>query len=111
MFRPLFFLKVNSKKFQYRKIDNYVIMPNHVHMICIIQRNSKESSRTPTPTNAQIPFLISTFKRLINKECNKAIWQRNYYEHVIRNEKEYLKILEYIENNPFNWGNDKYFLE
>ena len=86
-------------------------MPNHVHMVCVISKNNNESSRTPNRTKVQIPFLVSTFKRFINKECNNSIWQRNYYEHVIRNEKEYINILEYIENNPFNWKNDKYFLE
>ncbi|MBQ3145699.1 MAG: transposase [Clostridia bacterium] len=89
-------------------INSYVIMPNHVHMICnIIYKNG--SSRTPTPTNETIPFLISTLKRFTNKECKTKIWQRNYYEHIVRNEKEYIKILEYIKNNPLNWNADKYF--
>ena len=104
---------INSINYIYKeiKIDNYVIMPNHVHMVCVISKNNNESSRTPNRTKVQIPFLVSTFKRFINKECNNSIWQRNYYEHVIRNENEYIKILEYIENNPFDWKNDKYFLE
>ena len=89
------------------KIDNYIIMPNHVHFICCVCG----SSRTPTPTNQRIPALISTMKRLINKESNEKVWQRNYYEHIIRNEKEYLAILEYIENNPYNWEKDKYYEE
>jgi len=39
----------------------------------------------------------------------KTIWQRNYYEHVIRNEKELLKIMEYIEFNPLRWNKDEYY--
>ena len=44
----------------------------------------------------------------ININVNGKLWQRNYYEHIIRNEKEYLHILEYIENNPINWEKDEY---
>ena len=39
----------------------------------------------------------------IKRKFQKRIWQRNYYEHIIRNEKEYLKIYEYIDNNPLKW--------
>ena len=42
------------------------------------------------------------------KPFNRRIWQRNYYEHIIRNEKEYLQIQEYIRNNPANWEEDKF---
>ena len=39
---------------------------------------------------------------------NETMWQRNYYEHIIRNEKEYYKICEYIQNNPLKWEEDQY---
>ena len=61
------------------------------------------SSRTPTPTNAKIPLIVSTLKRLTNKEIENKIWQRNYYEHIIRNEKEYYEIIKYMQNNPIRW--------
>ena len=48
--------------------------------------------------------------RTIVKEINNKIWQRNYYEHIIRNEREYLEIIQYINNNPTNWNKDKYFI-
>lgn len=63
-----------------------------------------------------IPKLIGKFKMLSSKKINllrnsegNKIWQRNYYEHIIRNEVEYLKISEYIENNPILWEKDIYF--
>ena len=89
------------------------IMPNHIHFIIETSEthNKNGSSRTPTPTNMKIPFLISTLKRYTNKKFSKQIWQRNYYEHVIRNEKEYYKIKQYIEYNPLNWKMDKYYEE
>lgn len=105
---------INSINNTYKDLNicNYVIMPNHIHFIVeIIEEDISGSSRTPTPTNAKIPFIISTFKRLTNKESKIKLWQRNYYEHIIRNEKEYLRILEYIEYNPLRWNKDIYFIE
>ena len=84
-------------------------MPNHVHFIIrIIHENG--SPGTSTPTNMKIPSVISTIKRFTNKKIGYQIWQRNYYENIIRNEKEYLKVIEYIINNPYKWENDKYYV-
>ncbi|MBI5324328.1 MAG: transposase, partial [Ignavibacteriae bacterium] len=59
--------------------------------------------------------IIRQFKtfsaKLINKVRNKIgtpVWQRNYYEHIIRNEKEYWKVRQYIKYNPINWDKDEY---
>ena len=79
------------------KIYPYVIMPNYIHFIIEIDG----SSGTPTPTNSRIPFLISTFKRLTNKKAGFKIWQRGYNDHIIRNDEDYLRIAEYIINNPY----------
>lgn len=81
------------------KIDEYVIMPNHIHMIIEITEK----------TETNIPRIIKQFKGCITKELGYSIWQKSYYEHIIRNEKEYFKIKEYIRNNVINWNKDKYF--
>jgi len=108
-----------SKTYENISIDNYVIMPNHIHMIIIINGENGTSrviengtSRTPSPTmavNAVIPRVISTYKRFTNKECGFGIWQRSYHDHIIRNEQEYIKIREYINTNPYKWDSDCYF--
>ena len=84
-------------------IDEYVIMPNHIHLIIVL---SNGSPRSATPT---IPKIINAYKSIVTKEIGYPIWQRNYYEHVIRNEKEYYEIKKYIQNNIINWEMDKYF--
>ena len=99
-----YILGINSKN-HYICTNSYVIMPNHVHILCEI----KKYRSTKFSYNATIPYTISTLKRLTNKEFRENVWQRNYYEHIVRNEKEYQKILEYIKNNPMNWEKDKYF--
>lgn len=80
-------------------LDEYVIMPNHIHMILAINRQYNNS----------ISKIVQQLKGKITKELGYSIWQKLFYEHVTRNEKEYLKIKEYIINNPNNWDTDEYF--
>ena len=80
-------------------IDEYIIMPNHIHMILrIIYKNGISISR-----------IVKHYKTNITKEIGHSIWQKSFYEHVIRDEKDYLRIKEYIQNNIINWKKDKYF--
>ena len=91
-------------------IDKYVIMPNHVHFIISINA-CDGPSRTPAPTNARLPAFISTWKRFTNRNAGFPFWQRNYYDHVIRNEADYLRIWQSIDNNPAHWAEDEYYSE
>lgn len=89
-------------------IEKYVIMPNHIHMIVLIMNDGKLAN-TLHHANEKIPSLVSTFKRFSNKECGGSIWQRSYYDHVIRDQKDYEKIWQYIEDNPIKWLEDEYY--
>jgi len=125
------------------KIDYFVIMPNHIHLILIIKEqylnyndvvgvHCNEPLRQ-NPYNSNEPFqlqntekfgkstknslstIIKLLKSTITKQINDIrnspglpIWQRNYYEHIIRNEKELNEIRKYIHNNPLNWNDDEY---
>lgn len=89
------------------KIRQYVIMPNHIHMIVeILQIVRGGTSRTPSPTNRLIPQFVSTVKRYINKELGYNIFQRSYHDRIIRNRAEYKVFSDYIHNNPLNWEKD-----
>lgn len=91
-------------------IDKYVIMPNHIHLLIQITSDSVSgSSRTPTPTNMEIPRFVSTFKRFCNQEYGKNIWQRSFHDHIIRNQKDYDRIWNYIETNPYKWEQDCFY--
>ena len=88
-------------------VDKYVIMPDHIHILLSV---SNGQSRTPVPTNeninnanSKISKFISTYKRFCNKEYGENIFQRSYYDHIIRGEKDYLEICDYIKNNPIKW--------
>lgn len=101
-----------NKTYENMLVEKYIVMPNHIHLLIYIDNNVKNNigtSRTPSPTNATIPSFVSTLKRLTNKQIGESIWQRSYYDHIIRNEKDYLNIWEYIENNTLKWCEDKYY--
>jgi len=101
------------KRFSNIKIDNYVIMPNHIHMIIVIleTRAIPESPLQKRSLLSQIVgyLKMNTSKHIhaINKNIN--VWQRGYHDHIIRGQQDYLKIYEYIETNPLKWELDKYY--
>lgn len=113
------------------KIQNYypqvnlhpfVIMPNHIHGIIEIASNENwgecdsplHNQSTFNGTSQTIGAMIRGFKAGVTSWARKNkehydIWQRNYYEHIIRNEKSYNQIIEYIENNPILWEQDRFY--
>ncbi len=100
--------KMNS---QYNNvfIDKYVVMPNHIHLILVIKNNGM--SQAPSPTNAIIPKFVSLYKRYCNREIGRNIWQRSYHDHIIRDERDYLKIWNYIDTNPQKWREDCFYTQ
>ena len=91
-------------------VDSYVIMPNHIH---ILLRILEGPSRTPVPTvqNSVVSRFVSTFKRFCNKEYGENIWQARSYDHVIRDQADYDKHLQYIYENPFGWQKDEFYVK
>ena len=92
------------------RLDKYVVMPNHIHMILRI--DSDAASPDSGPPRASAPTVsdaVGALKRLVNRSLGKNIWQRSFHEHVIRNENDYREIWEYIDANPAKWAEDRYF--
>lgn len=89
-------------------VAKYVIMPNHVHMIIKIYR----AEQSPAPTiSGIICSLKSITTKTVNRRDNMAgqiIWQRSFYDHIIRDKSEYERIWHYIDSNPQNWNEDSY---
>ena len=82
-------------------IDKYVIMPNHIHLILVIDKE----------TNLSISNIIKKYKEWLTKQIGESIWQKSYYDHIIRNEKDYLRIWKYVDENVLKWSFDKYYSE
>jgi len=121
---------------EYVKIDKYVIMPNHIHIIFVINDDRRGTARRArndiiydhkgtarrAPTNEQyqkpvknsIPTIVQSYKSAVTKRINLLrntpgipVWQRNYYEHVVRDERGMNRIRRYVINNPPNWEYDQ----
>ena len=113
------------KRFPDVELDAFVVMPNHIHGIIIVGATlvvalnredmvrSNINNRAGTSPAPTLGHIIGSFKSLcIYKRKNSGLnagklWQRNYYEHIIRNETELNKIREYIITNPLNWESDE----
>lgn len=98
------------------KIDKYVIMPNHFHAIIIVPDNDNTRAILESPLRKRniIDMVIGYIKMNSSKQIhltmpNQKLWQRSFHDHVIRGEKDYLKIYEYIENNPVRWESDCFY--
>jgi putative transposase len=100
-------------------LGEYVIMPNHIHGILVIDYDKKKAlnyNRYQHVISGSISSIVRGFKIGVTKWYrsninNDEIWQRSFYEHVIRNDKAYAAISEYIIHNPDSWGNDELFVK
>lgn len=96
------YLKKISNEHVDISVDHYVIMPDHIHMLVSVHKKLG-ASQVPHPTNETIPKFVSLFKRYCNREVGWNMWQKSYFDHIIRNERDYYEYYVYIENNPIKW--------
>ena len=110
------------KRFPNVELDVFQVMPNHVHGIIVLNEpptvwaGASWAGASPAPT---VGHIIGAYKSLVAKACldickskNEMLgklWQRNYYEHIIRSEPSYRTISDYIINNPAKWKEDKFY--
>lgn len=119
------------------KLGEFVIMPNHIHgIIHIIDSETEWDDFTPSnfkfrdvgagskpalnhyEKRTSLSEVIRQFKTFSTRKINRlwktpgvSIWQRDYFEHIIRDQKSYDQIVEYIQNNPLMWKKDKLFVD
>ncbi|MBP3337483.1 MAG: transposase [Clostridia bacterium] len=103
--------------YQNIRIDKYVIMPNHIHMIITIFQTE---GINPFPTmKYDIPNVVGKFKAGVTRNVGNAfmhsvkkrLWQTSYHDHIIRGEKDYKKIWEYIDTNAIRWEKDCFYVK
>jgi len=109
------------RHFSFIELDKFVVMPNHMHGIIIIPDIRKGTAcRAPTlekfgnPVPGSLPTIIRSFKSAVTRTINIIrdtpgipLWQRNYYEHVMRDEDALNRTREYIMHNPLRWDLDR----
>lgn len=76
-----------------------------------MEKPSPTENGDKTRANEIIPKLISSLKRYTNKQAVIDLWQRSYYDHIIRTQNDYDKIWKYIDTNPLKWELDKYYMQ
>ena len=101
-------LEEMARVYEYISLTKYVIMPNHVHIL--LQVHGPSGTPAPTRANQSVPAFVSALKRLRNRSCGVDLWQHGYYDHVIRNDADFLRIWNYIDTNPAEWAEDEYFV-
>ena len=84
-------------------IDKYIIMPNHIHMIIVIRSETGDRGRSP------LQHIVHNLKSYVIKMAGFSPWQKSFHDHIIRSDAEYLRIWQYIDENPMNWHDDCYF--
>lgn len=84
-------------------VDRYAIMPNHVHLLLRIENDGR---LIIAPTVSRI---VKQFKQRTTKQIGTVIWQKGFYDHIIRDERDYLIRAKYIEENPAKWAEDEYY--
>jgi REP element-mobilizing transposase RayT len=127
------YIKQLSNFYENLQVDCYVIMPNHIHILLQVKNNKSQSigakeqslnnsmsvSQIDTRNNSQdiilspprqtatISHFVSTFKRFCNREYGANIWQRGFYDHIIRCPEDYDEVMQYIYENPMKWQYDE----
>ena len=100
------------------ELDAFVVMPNHVHGVVVItDRPGRATGRSPLqfgPAKRSVGAFVGGFKSVVTKRINETrgapgtpVWQRNYFEHVIRDEDSLNRIRQYINDNPARWEFDR----
>ena len=78
-------------------VENYIIMPDHIHLLIFIDGFEDGTMRASSPTN--LSTVIRSMKTFVTKEVGKSIWQRSFYDEIIKNETHFQRVWEYIEYN------------
>ena len=92
--------------YQHIRIDKYVVMPNHIHLILCLPAGGNNDARQ----------VIGQFKSGVTRAIrahfpNMQVWQRSFHDHVIRNDEDYRRIWNYIDGNPLCWEKDCFFVD
>jgi REP element-mobilizing transposase RayT len=80
-------------------LDAFVVMPNHVHGVVVVRRE--------TPLSPPLGLVVGAFKAGCSRRAGRALWQRGYYDRVVRDEEELRAIRQYIVDNPCKWAFDR----
>jgi REP element-mobilizing transposase RayT len=113
------------RHYPYVVLDEFVVMPTYAHMVIVLAgdpiqavpatESAPSGDQLPAPMCHGLPEVVRAFKTFSAKRINALrrtpgapVWQRNYYEHIIRNDRALKAIRKYIRDNPLRWHLDRY---
>ncbi len=98
------------QRFQDVEIDTYVIMPNHIHMILLqhTQAGFAESGGRLIIAPTSVSTVAQQCKRSVTRQLGFSLWQKSFFDHIIRDAAEHQRIRQYIVENPQKWEEDEY---
>ena len=88
-------------------VDSYVIIPNHIHLLLRVRADERGRPMV-APTISRV---IKQLKGYVSKQIGKTIWQKSFYDHIIRDREDYEEHLKYISENPVRWHDDELYTE
>lgn len=104
-----YWLNKISEHFQNAEIGEYVIMPNHIHIILFLEDTSGRADPSPTVSNV-IGWLKYNVTKAVNLPKGEKLFQRSFYDRIIRDRDEYMEICNYVALNPQNWETDELYI-
>jgi REP element-mobilizing transposase RayT len=103
-----------AERYPHVDLDEWIVMPNHLHGIVVIWDAALGGSETGPTRRKPLGGMVGAFKTVSTQRVNllrgrlgEPVWQRDFYEHIIRNETELDRIRRYIANNPLQWALDR----
>lgn len=97
---------INEVSIHYKgiKVEDYVIMPNHVHML--VKTGDVDSQGRLIIAQTNLPTLVQQLKQAITKHLHFSLWTKGYVDHIVRDEEDKNYLKQYIKNNIFEWRED-----
>lgn len=96
---------INEINFCYScvSVSKYVIMPDHIHLIVCISPSVEQYEKGRLVAAPTLSNVIGQMKRAVSKEIGFSIWQKTFYDHIIRDERDYMEVCKYIDENPMKY--------
>lgn len=98
-----------EKMFDGVTVDNWVIMPDHIHLLITILSDNESECNLSEVVSSFKRTIVFGYMDLVHKgvvsKFNRSLFQKNFYDHIVRNEEDYNNVYDYIENNPVVWWN------
>ena len=104
-------IQVISQKYPSVFVDKFVIMPNHIHLLISFDKGRGNPAPTISNVIGWLKYQITADINRLSHTTGQPVFQRSFYDHIIRSEQDYRTKWNYIDTNPYRWSDDEYYFE